>query len=130
MNSGLVSAVVAIMGFLVTGAVVFGSWRVSRNTTATQQYRDTALAWEGKARAQDAEISDLKQALAAKDSQIADLSARVAVLQDTVTGKSALEILEARSAEMLQMSAEVRTVVRANTEILADLRDKMAGTVP
>jgi hypothetical protein len=111
MNSGAVTALVAIVGLLFTIAALFGSWKVSRNTAATRIYRDLAEAWEKKAGEQASEITDLKERDAAKGQEIAALRNQLLVLQDVVTGRSALELLDNRTATILalvqQMSVQL-----------------------
>lgn len=113
-------AIVAVVGLAITIASVFGTFRMSRNTQAMTLYRETATGWQAKAELQEGEIAELRENLAKKDRQIADLQARVQVLQDTVTGKSLLEehhrAFEARSAEILAMMGDTRAIIRQIAE--------------
>ena len=102
-DSGWLGALLAAVGLLITVAALFGSWKVSRNTAATKIYRDLAEAWEKKAGEQESEIRDLKARDAEKGQEIAALRTQLAVLQDTVTGKTALEALGAQTAEILDL---------------------------
>jgi predicted RNase H-like nuclease (RuvC/YqgF family) len=124
-DSGSVVAVFAVIGFLFAGVAVFGQWKVSKNTTALTQYRETAQAWEGKARAQETEITDLRHEVAElqvqmteKGKENAELTGRVSVLQDALTGKASWDILESRIGEALSIAGETRTEVRAIHEML------------
>jgi chromosome segregation ATPase len=112
LNSATVSAFVAVAGIALTIVALLASWRVSRRSVSTQVYRDTASAWEAKSKAQDAENADLRAQLATRDERIADLTGRVTVLQDTVTGARAWDSLERRTAEMLALAAETRAETR------------------
>lgn len=121
-------ALLAIFGTLITISTVYASFRVTRNTQATAVYRATAEGWEAQSKLQDQQIAtikadssrhlaDLSAAAAEKDQKIADLTARVEVLQDMVTGKSLLEehhrAFQAKSSELLALVADTRTEVRA-----------------
>jgi predicted nucleic acid-binding Zn-ribbon protein len=118
-DSGIVTATFAVLGFLFAGFAVFGQYKVSKNTTALTQYRETAQAWEGKARAQETEISDLKESDHKKDTKIAELEGKVQVLQDALTGKASWDILENRISEALAIAGETRTAVRSIQELLS-----------
>lgn len=113
LDSGAISAFVAVAGIALTFVALFASWRVSKRSVSTQLYRDTAAAWEAKSKSQDAENADLRAQLATRDERIADLTGRVTVLQDTVTGARAWDALERRTAEMLALAAETRAETRA-----------------
>jgi hypothetical protein len=124
-DSGSIVAVFAVIGFVFAGVAVFGQWKVSKNTTALTQYRETAQAWEGKARAQETEITDLRHEvgelqlqMAEKGKENAELTGRVSVLQDALTGKASWDILESRISEALSIAGETRTEVRAIHEML------------
>jgi hypothetical protein len=115
-NSGILLTVLAAFSFLFGVAGVVGSWRVARNSTIVTQYRETALAWEAKAKVQDVEIADLKAAGTANVQRIAELNGKVSVLQDTLTGKMAWDVLERKLAEALDLAASTRADVRALSE--------------
>lgn len=130
LSSGVISAFVAVVGTAVTIVALFASWRVSKRSVSVQLYRDTASAWEAKSKAQDQENADLRRMLASRDEKIADLTGRVAVLQDTVTGARAWDTLERRTAEMLALAADTRSetrqihkAVRAGLDRLGELND-------
>lgn len=122
LNSGVVLAVLAVFSFLFGLAGILGSWRVSRNTAALTQYRETALAWEAKAKVLDVEITDLKTADHLKEQRIGELVGKVSVLQDTLTGKMAWEVLERKLAEALELAASTRAEVRRLNEQIANLK--------
>jgi hypothetical protein len=123
-----VSTFIAVFGVILAAATIFASFRVTRNAQSTALYRENAAGWEAKSKLQDVQAAELQAGYnrqlhelrvqgAAKDEKIADLTARVEVLQDMVTGKSLLEehhrAFEARSAEILEMVADTRSEVRA-----------------
>lgn len=125
---------------LAAAGVIGGQYRISKNKTAIDVTKEIAEAWENKARAQETQIADLETAaqahkerttlaLAAKDAEIADLSARVGLLQDLVTGKTAIENLSAdhqrfdtKLAEILAQVGEARREVHEVAAILRDPR--------
>lgn len=119
LNSGIVLTVLAVFSFLFGLAGILGSWRVARNTAALTQYRETALAWEAKAKVQDVEITDLKEADHLKEQRLAELTGKVAVLQDALTGRMAWEVLERRLAEALELAASTREELRRLNEQIA-----------
>jgi hypothetical protein len=119
-NSGTISAIVAVVGLLLTGVALAASYRVSKRSVSTQVYRDTAAAWEAKSKAQDIENQDLRAKLTARDSMVAELQGRVSVLQETVTGARAWDTLERRTAEMLSLAAETRSETRQLHEAVND----------
>jgi uncharacterized protein YukE len=127
LDSGNISAVVAVIGLALTFVALFASWRVGKRSVSTQVYRDTAAAWEAKSKSQDAENADLHAQLAARVAQIADLTGRVTVLQDTVTGARAWDALERRTAEMLSLAAETRGDTRRIHETLNELLEQLTG---
>lgn len=63
--------------------------------------------------AQAAEIASLQESGAEKDRQIAELQGKVAMMQDMLTGRTALEDLTAKLSDMAEKSAA------RDTEILA-----------
>jgi hypothetical protein len=119
-DSGTFTAILAFATFVFAIVGVAGTWRAARSTSALNQYRDTAQAWEAKASAQAMQIKDLETDAAKKDRQIAELEGKVMVLQDSLTGRVAWEILEAKITEALQLMGETRTEVKAVHQILED----------
>jgi hypothetical protein len=111
----LLVTIVAVIGLLGTAAaVVGGSFRVSRNTQVVANYRDAAQAWEAKATAQETEMGELRSNLAAREKEIIELTSRVSILQDMVTGKNAVE----------QILPEIRSV---RDELLTAIRQVRNG---
>lgn len=125
---------IAVFGVILSAATILASFKVTRNTQATALYRENAAGWEAQAglektksaemqAAYDRQLDELRVQAAAKDEKIADLTARVEVLQDMVTGKSLLEehhrAFQAKSAELLAMVADTRSEVRAVHVLLA-----------
>jgi hypothetical protein len=134
LNSDVVIALVTVVSFLMAAAGVIGSWRASKNTGALSLYRETAQAWEGKSKVQDTEIADLKDHVAQlteqmheKDSQLAEQAGRMQVLQDTLTGRAAWEVLEHKIGESLQLVGDMRTEVRSMHEVVESISTQLAG---
>ena len=126
-------AIVGALSFLVGTVGVVASWRASKNTSALNLYRETAQAWEGKSKVQDVQIADLEDArdnlqkqITERDRQLSELTGRVQVLQDALTGKVSWDILDRKITEALQLGADVRTEVRTlhdnQTKLLELLR--------
>lgn len=119
--------VLALITLLITAAAgVGGSWRLSRNTQSVNIYRENARAWQQKAQLQDTEIRDLQADGQVKDAKIAELLARVATLENVVTGRSLIEDLtsqmNARGGEVLAQLGAIRGAQRAMAEELAEVR--------
>ena len=137
-----VIALVALLTFLAAGAAVVAAyWRSGRNSATLTNLKDAVDAYEAKVKAQDLTIADLQHSrtaeveelngrLASKDREVTELQARVAVLQDMVTGKSAIDRLtqavdqfttrtDERGAlilsEVQSMRAEVAAALTRNT---------------
>lgn len=103
MSGSTVVTWLAVLGFLITAGGLIGvSMRVGRNSQTVANYREAAQSWEAKAKAQEGQLEELKEADAAKASQITELTAKVQLLQDMVTGKTAIEQLAAQVAETFQ----------------------------
>lgn len=91
---GQVITFLSIIGFLVTAAGLIGvSFKVGRNAQVVTNYRDSANAWETKARAQSSEIAELQEKLATNDSLIKKLQDRMKMLEELVTGQAAISSL-------------------------------------
>jgi len=141
------NSVVAVIGGLsalaATVLVVAGAFRTGRSAQTLVNYRDVASSWKDKAEAQDQTMARMQQQLDEKTSRIASLEAKVATLQDMVSGRVAVEQLtaefrlfvddrqrsfeaytakvDARIAEMMALAAETRADVRGNAERIARL---------
>lgn len=106
-------ALIGLMAFLLSGVVAVAAvWRSSRNNTTLQNLKDAAESYKLKTEAQDvtiadmrrdhdAEVAGLSSRLADKDHELNELRGRVAVLQDLVTGKTALEQLAGTVADLV-----------------------------
>lgn len=118
-------ALIGLMAFLLSGVVAVAAvWRSSRNNTTLQNLKDAAESYKLKTEAQDVTIADMRRdhdaeatelnaRLAAKDHELNELRGRVLVLQDLVTGKSALEQLAGTVADL------VTNYTASETRILA-----------
>jgi hypothetical protein len=88
-DTGVILAVIAIVAFLVTAAGVVGTaFRVGHNTQTVANYRETAQSWKEKADAQEAQLAELEHRSTEKDGQIAELQAKVGLLEKLVLGES------------------------------------------
>jgi hypothetical protein len=111
-DAGTLTAIIGAATFIFAVVGVAGTWRGARSTSALNQYRDTAQAWESKSHAQAMQISDLQADAAAKDRRIAEMEGKVTVLQEALTGRAAWEILETKIAEAVALIADARTEIR------------------
>ena len=117
-DGGTLVTFLAIASFVFAVVGIIGQWRVSKNTAALSQYRDIAKAWEDKARVQETEIADLQDDARRKDAVIAELTGKVTVLQDSLTGKAAWDVLESRIAEAMLIAGETRAEIRQVHQLL------------
>lgn len=124
----VIIAIISVITFLMAAAGIFGSWRASRNSGALNMYRENAKAWEERSRVQETEISDLKHQVETlttqmhqKDEQNAELNGRVQVLQDTLTGKAAWEVLVTKIEDTQAQIGQLRTLTEANQKHLLAL---------
>jgi len=114
---------VGIASFLLTAAGIVGmGFRVGSNTQTVKNYRDTAQSYKERADAQEVQISSLQAALANKDHQIAELQAKMEVLERLVLGESTAKALRADHAglarKMEQAYAELQEVGRGMSTLL------------
>lgn len=114
----ILTAVAVITLAITVAAVLGGSFRSGKNTAALTAYRETAIAYQTKAEAQEGKIHDLETQNASQAMTIAELQAKMALLQDLVTGKTAIDMLVARAGEMLDQMAATRSEVREVHELL------------
>lgn len=120
LSLGDLGTIGGLLGLLIVIAGVIGAaFRVSRNTQTVANYRESAQAWEAKAKVQESEISDLKEQVSdlqaresEKDITIAAMKEQISGLRDLLTNRAAFEVLEQRSAEMLAIAGETRADVR------------------
>jgi hypothetical protein len=100
MTSANIGTIVAIIALLITaGGVVGTSLRVGRNSQTVANYREAAASSEAKANAQKGQIEELQAAHELAVQEVTDLRAKVQVLQDMVTGKTAIEQLTVQVTE-------------------------------
>lgn len=105
--------------FVVVAGVIGAAFRVSRNTQTVANYRESAQAWEAKAKVQESEISDLKEQVgdlqareAEKDVTIAAMQEQITGLRDLLTNRASFDVLDQRTSEMLVLANETRHDVR------------------
>jgi vancomycin resistance protein YoaR len=111
-NTGLslLTILISTVGVLLLIAGGVGTWaamRVGKNTQVVANYKASAESWESRANALKEQVEGLKgelgevKANATREKQqsgevIAALQAKVATLQDLVTGQHAVEVLTNR----------------------------------
>lgn len=89
-----VVTILSVIGFLITAAGLIGvSFRVGRNAQTVNNYRESADAWEMKAKAQADTIAECQARLAENDVTIRKLQDRVQILEEMVTGHTAITTL-------------------------------------
>ncbi len=116
--AGGFSALLAAAG--VAGAA-FRSARTGQVVTELQRLADTR---KEKAADLDRAIADLQAEGAAKDLKITELQGKVAVLQDMVTGKAAVEQLAAGFGQMVaHMDERVSEALKQAGAIRGEVRD-------
>ena len=141
-NGTDVLALVGLMSFLIAAvAAVAAMWRSSRNNATLQNLKDATESYKLKAEAQDvtiadmrrdhdAEVAGLNRRLADKDAEVIDLRGRLGVLQEMVTGRTALEQLagafdqfaQGYSASEQRILAAVASVQQAIDNLSAEQR--------
>lgn len=140
-NGTDVLALVGLMSFLVSGVVAVAAvWRSGRNNATLQNLKDATESYKLKAEAQDvtiadmrashdAEVAELNRRLADKDTEVTDLRGRLGVLQEMVTGRTALEQLAGAFGEFSKtyraseekILAAVASVQQSVDQVTADL---------
>lgn len=101
--------------------VLAGSFKNTRDKKTLESLKTSADAWEAESRAQDLKIKNLEDENAEKDRKIADLTSRLDVLQDLVTGRSAIEDLT-RIVEQFSQASVMRV-----GEIMSAIESAQAG---
>lgn len=116
----IVGVVIGILGFLGGLATLLGgNYRVARNAKIVADYEAGYKGLEAKAKGQEQQIGELQREAGEKDTKIADLEhqltdmqGRMSVLQEVVTGKSALE-------ELTRQLAAVTTAMDRRAETIS-----------
>jgi hypothetical protein len=123
MDTGTILAIIAIISFALTAAGIVGmSFRVGHNTQTVANYRETAQSWKEKADAQEAQITELQHGSMEKDGQIAELQAKVGLLEKLVLGESTAQGLRADHVAMdKKVTATYDAVQQGVSSILARL---------
>ena len=118
-ETGAILSIVAVVTLLITAAGVVGmGFRVGNNTQTLQNYRETAQSWKDKADAQAIQITLLEKASTEKDHQIAELQAKVSLLEKLVLGESTAASLREDHQHLAASIAESR-------ELYVDIRDSL-----
>jgi hypothetical protein len=114
MDAGTILAVIGVISFALTAAGIVGmGFRVGHNTQTVSNYRDTAQSWKEKADAQEAQITELQHSSMAKDHQIAELTAKVDILEKLVLGESTASALRADLSHIQQGVSQILERVAA-----------------
>jgi hypothetical protein len=91
-GSLLIAVSVALAGF--------ATFRVTRQSGATNAYKATSEAWESRANVLSQQVADLQAALGAEREHTRVLEGKVQVLTDLATGESDRRQLAARVEEL------------------------------
>jgi cell division protein FtsB len=98
---------VGIIALLLAVAGVLGiSFRNGKNTTTLANYREAAQAWEAKSNAQESQIKDLQDQVAALTLENTRLDAEMHTLRDLVTGRAELQALREHITGIIQEAVD------------------------
>lgn len=117
-NIGTIVGVLALL--LAAGGVVGTSLRVGRNSQTVANYREAASSWEAKATAQAGQLDELQAAHEQAAQEVTELRAKVQILQDLVTGKTAIEQL---SVQVTEAFARIDAKIVGRDAFEASFRD-------
>jgi len=121
LTSGSIGTIVAVLALLGTaGGMVGVSLRVGRQSQTVANYREAATSWEAKAKAQEGQIEELQAAAADAAQEVTELRAKVQILQDLVTGKTAIEQL---TVQVTETSARIEAKIVGRDTFEAAFRD-------
>lgn len=126
-------AFIGVTSFCLTAAGIVGmGFRVGSNTQTMANYRETAASWKEKSDAQEAQITALEKSSAAKDHQIAELQAKVEVLERLVLGESTARALRAdhsrlekKFTEAYDQASEMRLELHQVAAGVSSILDRM-----
>ena len=123
MNVGLIGTIAGVLGVIIAVGTLLGTaMRVGRQTTTVNNYREAAQSWEAKARAQESEIADLQAKVVVLEQARAGQDKEIQVLRDMVTGRTAIAELTVAlkevvtKAEFAAWQAEVRSRLEKQEE--------------
>jgi predicted negative regulator of RcsB-dependent stress response len=109
-------SIVGVLGTVIAIGTLLGvALRVGRNTQTVNNYRESAQAWEAKARVQEDTIESQKKQISDLQHQVGELTGKLAVLSELVTGKAVLEEL-ARDVQEAVQSIKVSVLDRETFE--------------
>jgi hypothetical protein len=109
-------SIVGVLGTVIAIGTLLGvALRVGRNTQTVNNYRESAQAWEAKARVQEDTINAQKEQISDLQHQVGELTGKLAVLSELVTGKAVLEEL-ARDVQEAVQSIKVSVLDRETFE--------------
>jgi len=122
-NVGLIGTIAGVLGVIIAVGTLLGTaMRVGRQTTTVNNYREAAQSWEAKARAQESEIADLQAKVVVLEQARAGQDKEIQVLRDMVTGRTAIAELTVAlkevvtKAEFAAWQAEVRSRLEKQEE--------------
>jgi hypothetical protein len=131
MHWGAWLSIVGVLGTVIAIGTLLGvALRVGRNTQTVNNYRESAQAWEAKARVQEDTINGQKEQISDLQHQVGELQGKLAVLSELVTGKAILEDLAREVLEAVN-SVKVNAIDREvfetwQVEIRRDMRRLLA----
>lgn len=100
LNASTISTVIALVSLVLALGALFGRQRKAATTAnLIAEYSQSAEAWESLATARDEKIKQQDALITSLQAHVAELSAKLQVLEDLVTGRTAVEQLSAQLAE-------------------------------
>lgn len=109
-NGWLAIATLALFCITAAGAIA-ATWRTSRSRATIETLKQAADAYRLQAEAQQSVIERQSQERADLERQVSDLRGRIAVLQDMVTSKSAIDRLSAVLEAFIGQSSGMLTEI-------------------
>jgi uncharacterized membrane protein len=96
------AGIVGILAFIIIAFTLAGTaLRVGKNTQTTNNYRDSALSWETKAKAQEGQIGDLENKLGDTQRELQELRGKVQILEEIASGRAAMEAMAGSISAMV-----------------------------
>jgi predicted RNase H-like nuclease (RuvC/YqgF family) len=126
-------SILGLFGTIIAVGTLLGvALRVGKNTQTVNNYRESAQAWEAKAKVQENTIEDQKSQITTLQHEVGELRGKIAVLSDLVTGK---EVLETLAREIMGAVEGIRSNVldretfeNWQSEIRTDFKKLLEGT--
>lgn len=105
MDTGLLTALGALLAALIAVAGIVGTWaalRVGRNAQTLSNYRDALQSWKERSEAQDTKISEQDDEIGELRTQVdklrtenAELRGQIGTLRDAISGRQVFDGLTA-----------------------------------